>query len=91
LSEIYEYSAVKNDDHGGVDNTNIPNFVYRWSEREVLKLISSYKPLNSYKIYFDYDYHFKFLNNFFINFFMWIFFHIFVNQKNLISVRNKKS
>ncbi len=91
LSEIYEYSAVKNDDHGGVDNTNIPNFVYRWTEREVLKLISSYNPLNSYKIYFDYDYHFKFLNNFFINFFMWIFFHIFVNQKNLMSIYIKKN
>ena len=91
FSEIYEYSTVKNDDHGGVDNTNVPNFVYRWTEREVLKLISSYKPLNSYKIYFDYDYHFKFLNNFFINFFMWIFFHIFVNQKNLMSVCIKKN
>jgi len=91
FSEIYEYSALKNDPHGGVDNTNIPNFVYRWTEKEVLKLISSYKPLNKYKIYFDYDYHFKFLNNFFINCFMWFFFHVFVNQKNLMSVYIKKS
>ena len=90
LSEIYEYSAVRNDDRGGVDNTNVPNFVYRWTEREVLKLINSYKPLNKYKIYFDYDYHFKFLNNFFINFFVWFFFTIFVNQKNLMSVYIKK-
>jgi hypothetical protein len=90
LSEIYEFSAVKDDPHGGVDNTNIPNFVYRWTEREVLKLINSYKPLNKFKIYFDYDYHFKFLNNLFINFFMWIFFNIFINQKNLMSVYIKK-
>ena len=90
LSEIYEYSAVKNDNRGGVDNTNVPNFVYRWTEKEVLKLINSYKPLNKYKIYFDYDYHFKFLNNFFINFFVWFFFTIFVNQKNLMSVYIKK-
>jgi SAM-dependent methyltransferase len=90
LSEVYEYSAVKNDDGGGVDNTNVANFVYRWTEREVLKLINSYKPLNKYKIYFDYDYHFKFLDNFFINFFIWIFFQIFVNQKNLMSVYIKK-
>ena len=90
FSEIYEYSAVESDAHGGVDNTNIPNFVYRWTEREVIKLINSYKPLNKYKIYFDYDYDFKFLNNFLINFFLWIFFHIFVNQKNLMSVYNKK-
>ena len=91
LSEIYEYSATKNDDRGGVDCTNVPNFVYRWTEKEVLKLINSYKPLNKYKIYFDYDYHFKFLNNFFINFFLWFFFTIFVNQKNLMSVYIKKS
>jgi hypothetical protein len=90
LSEIYEYSAVNNDEHGGVDNTNIPNFVYRWTEREVWKLISSYKPLNKYKLYFDYDYDFKFLNNFFINFIIHIFFQIFINQKNLMSVYIKK-
>jgi len=90
FSEIYEYYAVESDAHGGVDNTNIPNFVYRWTEREVIKLINSYKPLNKYKIYFDYDYDFKFLNNFLINFFLWIFFHIFINQKNLMSVYIKK-
>ncbi|CAN1606844.1 hypothetical protein MCEMIE29_00233 [Candidatus Pelagibacterales bacterium] len=90
-SEKYEFSAVKNDERGGVDNTNVPNFVYRWTEMEVLKLINSYKPLNKYKIYFDYDYDFKFLNNFFINFFIWIFFHIFINQKNLMSVYIKKN
>lgn len=59
---------------GGVDNTNIPNFVYRLAEREVWKLVNSYKTLNKYKLYFDYDYDFKFLNNFFINFFIHIFF-----------------
>ena len=73
LSEIYEYFAVKNDDGGGVDNTNVPNFGYRWTENEVLKLINSYKPLDKFKIYFDCDYHFKFLNNFFINFFVCFF------------------
>ena len=91
LSEVYEHSAVKNDECGGVDNTNVPNFVYRWTEREVLKVINSYKPLNKYKIYFDYDYDFKFLNNFFINFFIFIFFCIFQNQKNLMSVYIKKN
>ena len=90
LSEVYEHSAVKNDECGGVDNTNVPNFVYRWTEREVLKVINSYKPLNKYKIYFDYDYDFKFLNNFFINFFIFIFFCIFKNQKNLMSFYSKK-
>jgi ubiquinone/menaquinone biosynthesis C-methylase UbiE len=81
LSEIYEYSAVRNDDREGVDNTNVPNFVYRWTEREVLKLVNSYKPLNKYKIFFDCDYQFKFLNNFFINLFVWFFYYIFKSEK----------
>ena len=41
FSEIYEYSATKNNQRGGVDNTDIPNFVYRWTEREVIKLINN--------------------------------------------------
>jgi SAM-dependent methyltransferase len=90
FSEIYEYSAVKNNKYGGVDNTNTPNFVYRWTENEVLKLINSYKPLNKYKIYFDYDYDFKFLNNYFINFLLSFFFYVFKKQKNLMSVYIKK-
>ena len=91
FSEIYEYSATKNNQRGGVDNTDIPNFVYRWTEREVIKLINSYRPLNKYKIYFDYDYHFKFLDNFFIKLFVQVFFFIFENQKNLMSVYIKKN
>jgi SAM-dependent methyltransferase len=90
FSEVYEYSAVKKNKYGGVDGTNIPNFVYRWTEKEIFKLINSYKPLNKYKIYFDYDYDFKFLNNYFINFFMYIFFYIFKKQKNLMSIYIKK-
>jgi hypothetical protein len=31
LSEIYEYSTVKNDDRVEAINTNVPNFVYRWT------------------------------------------------------------
>ena len=90
FSEVYEYSAVKKNNYGGVDSTNIPNFVYRWTEKEILKLTNSYKPLNKYKIYFDYDYDLKFLNNYFINFFIWMFFYIFKKQKNLMSVYIKK-
>ena len=90
LSEEYEFSAVKNNS-GGVDDTGIPNFVYRWTEREVLKLVNSYKPLNKYKIYYDYDYDFKFLKNRLVNIFVYIFFLIFRNQKNLMSVFIKKN
>jgi SAM-dependent methyltransferase len=89
LSEEYEFSAVNNNT-GGVDDTGVPNFVYRWTEREVFKLLNSYKPLNKYKTYFDYDYDFKFLKNRLVNIFLYIFFFIFRNQKNLMSVFIKK-
>jgi len=89
LSEEYEFSAISNNT-GGVDDTGIPNFVYRWTEREVFKLLNSYNPLNEYKIYFDYDYDFKFLKNQLINIFLYIFFLLFRNQRNLMSVFIKK-
>ena len=63
LSQEYELSAVINKDHsydkGGVDNTNIPNFVYRWTEREIYKLISSYEPQYKHEIQYFYDIDFE--------------------------------
>ena len=68
-SEEYELSAVKkNINTGGVDNTNVPNYVYRWTEREIIKLIKSYKPEINHKIYFDYGYQLKFTNSLIIKF-----------------------
>ncbi|WP_435163273.1 class I SAM-dependent methyltransferase [Candidatus Pelagibacter bacterium nBUS_25] len=59
LSQEYELSAVINDDYshdkGGVDNSFIPNFVYRWTKREIYKLISSYEPQYTHKINFFYN------------------------------------
>ena len=64
LAEEYEISAINNPDsfgdQGGVDNSNIPNFVYRWTENEVKKLINSYDP--KYKFQIDYEYEFEFSN-----------------------------
>jgi len=42
----YELAAVAahNLEAGGVANTSIPNFVYRWTEREVEKTLASYAP-----------------------------------------------
>ena len=64
LAEEYELSAINNpdsfDDQGGVDNTNIPNFVYRWTEHEVKKLINSYNP--KYKYVINYEYEFEYTN-----------------------------
>ena len=58
LSEEYELSAVKkNETKGGVDNTNIPNYVYRWTEREIIKLLKSYRPDLKHRIFFNYGSH----------------------------------
>ena len=55
FSEIYEDSAIENS-QGGVDNSSIPNFIYRWTEREIYKLLNSYKPEIIHKIIFDYEF-----------------------------------
>lgn len=87
LSEEYELSAVeKNKVSGGVDNTSIPNFVYRWTEREILKLLNSYKPEIKHKIYFNYGHHLKFTSSKLIMIFFKIFFFFFAKQQNLLSI-----
>ena len=85
-AEEFEKSAVKkNKTHGGVDNTNIPNYVYRWTEREIYKLISSYKPNGKHKIKYNYSNDIKFTNNFIIKILFFIFFKFFKKQQNLFS------
>ncbi|HEX4284476.1 MAG TPA: methyltransferase domain-containing protein [Terracidiphilus sp.] len=56
LAQIYEPAAVYLNDckFGGVNNTEIPNFVYRWTEREVEKTIQSYAPLYNHNIRYSY-------------------------------------
>jgi SAM-dependent methyltransferase len=39
---------------GGVRNTKVPNFIYRWTEREFTKTVSSYIPQEEFE--FDYVY-----------------------------------
>ncbi|MDC3308436.1 class I SAM-dependent methyltransferase [Candidatus Pelagibacter sp.] len=87
LSEEYELSAVKkNITTGGVDNTSVPNYVYRWTEREVIKLMKSFRPDLKLKIFFDYSSHIKFTQSRIIRIFFDIFFLIFPKQKNLLSI-----
>ena len=87
LSEEYELSAVKkNIKDGGVDNTNIPNYVYRWNEREIHKLMKSFRPDVKHKIFFDYGHQIKFTKLRVIKLFFDIFFMIFKKQKNLLSI-----
>jgi SAM-dependent methyltransferase len=56
LAQVYEPTAVYMNDckFGGVNNTEIPNFIYRWTEREVEKTIQSYSPLNKHRILYSY-------------------------------------
>jgi ubiquinone/menaquinone biosynthesis C-methylase UbiE len=87
LSEEYELSAVqKNIISGGVDNTNIPNYVYRWTEREIFKLMKSFRPEINHKILFDYGYQIKFTKLKIIKLLFNIFFLIFRKQQNLLSI-----
>lgn len=56
MAQTYEHAAVYYNDcrFGGVDNTDIPNFVYRWSEREVEKTIQSYAPSFQHRFVYRY-------------------------------------
>ena len=85
-SEEFEISAVyKNKLYGGVDNTTIPNYVFRWSEREVEKLMKSYKPEIIHSIEYGYGHHIKFTNSTLIQFLFRLFFFFFPKQQNLFS------
>jgi SAM-dependent methyltransferase len=51
----YELEAVSQDfATGGVANGPVPNFIYRWTEREVRKAIASYDPAKDAKLRFFY-------------------------------------
>lgn len=98
ISQEYELSAVTNKDgsydKGGVDNSSIPNFVYRWTKREVYKLISSYEPQYKHSIYYFYESDFEGYKNvrklgyqrfvlFILEIIAKIYFKIFKTEKNL--------
>jgi len=56
LTADYELAAVQWNDGllGGVNNSDIPNYVYRWTEREFEKTIRSYDPTGPQR--FEYFY-----------------------------------
>jgi len=56
LTSDYEVEAVVANgyEYGGWRNTALPNYVYRWTEREVKKTIASYDPRGSAGIKFFY-------------------------------------
>ena len=57
LASQYELDAVIDNEflYGGVANTQIPNFVYRWTENEIKKTINCYAPYSNHIINYDYD------------------------------------
>ena len=56
ITSEYEQAAVYYNDckYGGVENSEIPNYVYRWTEREIEKCINTFAP--EYKHLFEYKY-----------------------------------
>jgi SAM-dependent methyltransferase len=56
LGQEYEIAAVAANDYrfGGVRNTQVPNYVYRWTEREVVKTINAYAPHGKNQFQFFY-------------------------------------
>ena len=57
LAYQYEHPAVFHNNflYGGVANSEIPNYVYRWKEEEIKKTINCFAPYSDHQIYFDYD------------------------------------
>lgn len=56
FTQVYEHAAVFYNDckYGGVNNTEIPNYIYRWTEREIEKTIASYAPNCKHKFIYKY-------------------------------------
>ncbi len=56
FTSSYETKSVYDNDfkYGGVNNTDIPNFIYRWTEREIEKTISSYAPYANHRFHYCY-------------------------------------
>ena len=56
LAQVYEHAAVHHNSgkYGGRNNTEIPNFVYRWTEREIEKTIQTYAPFYKHRIRYRY-------------------------------------
>lgn len=49
-----EYEVAGNYPGMGVNGTDIPNFIYRWSEREIKKTIKSFSPFFKHRFIFKY-------------------------------------
>ena len=92
FAEEFEISSVNPKiKSGGLLDTGIPNYVYRWNEREIIKLLNSYDPEVINHIKFEYDYDLssirsdKYVNRV-LKFIVKIFFYFFKKQQNCLSI-----
>ena len=97
LAEEFEISSVdEKSKSGGLLDKGVPNYVYRWTEREILKTINSFDPYHINQIKFDYDNdlnNIKFKDRPLLNFLIQIlkfsvkiFFIFFKKQQNCMSI-----
>tara|TARA_B100001057_G_scaffold452113_1_gene495760 strand:+ start:759 stop:1487 length:729 start_codon:yes stop_codon:yes gene_type:complete len=97
LAEEFEVSSINEaKNSGGLLDTAVPNYVYRWTEREILKLLKSFDPKNVNFVDFDYANdltNFKNKDNYIKNIFLKIliiagkiFFFFFKKQQNCMSI-----
>ena len=55
LAEEFEVSSIDlKNNSGGLLDTGVPNYVYRWTEKEIFKLLKSFDPKNINLVNFDY-------------------------------------
>lgn len=54
FGQEYEHSAVFYNDcsYGGARNSSIPNYVYRWTEQEIIKTVNSWSPCGKHTFRF---------------------------------------
>jgi len=51
-----EPAFLSSGSHGGYRNGPIPNYVYRWTEREFEKVINSFAPTHKHTFFYDYGF-----------------------------------
>lgn len=97
FSEKFEISSVdKANKKGGVEESGVPNYIYRWTEREIYKTLSSFEPETKHIITFNYSNDLRnegVQNNsnnnallVFLKMLLKLFFLIFQKQQNLLSI-----
>ena len=92
FAEEFEVSSINsNKKTGGLLDTGIPNYVYRWTEREFIKTLKSFDPKNINYIEFNYDNdltNIKSSKTFLklLTPLIKLFFYIFKKQQNCISI-----